>query len=142
MVAGQMADLALTGQAASAPQLRYMAQRKTGALFGAAVLSAAHLAAATQQEIEALRAYSDQLGLTFQIADDLLDALGEQDKLGKPLGSDAKNSKSTFLALLGQEEARRQATQAAQAARLALAPLGERAELLRQFPALMLSRDN
>ncbi|MCL1906159.1 MAG: polyprenyl synthetase family protein, partial [Clostridiales bacterium] len=142
MVAGQMVDLALTGQKATSQQLRYMVQKKTGALFSASVLSAAHLAGAGQQELKALRAYSDHLGLSFQIADDILDAEGDRDKLGKPIGSDAKNSKSTFLSLLGQEEARQWAWQAADNAVQALAPLGERGELLRQFPALMLRREN
>jgi geranylgeranyl diphosphate synthase type II len=142
LVAGQMVDLALTGQAATTRQLRYMAQRKTGALFAAAVLSAAHLAGAKEGELTALRLFSDQLGISFQIADDILDEEGEWDKLGKPLGSDAKNSKSTFLSLLGLKEARRQAARAARTAEQALAPLGEKAELLRQFPALMFKRDN
>lgn len=142
MVAGQMLDMALEGQEATSQQLRYMAERKTGALFSASVLSAAHLAGAGQPELAALRAYCDHLGLSFQIADDILDMAGDQDKLGKPLGSDAKNKKSTFLYLLGQEEARQWAWQEGEAAVRALAPLGEQAELLRQFPGLMLRRES
>lgn len=142
MVAGQMVDMSLTAQAATGEQLRYMVQRKTGALFSACILSAAYLAGAAPQEMTALRAYSDQLGLCFQISDDILDVAGDPDKLGKPIGSDAKNSKTTFVSLLGQEQARQWARQAAEAAVQSLSPLKEKAELLRQFPMLMFSRES
>ena len=142
MVTGQMIDLALSGQNASAEDLHYMIQHKTSALFSASVISAAHLAGANQREIKCLRTYSDYLGISFQIADDILDVVGTQDKLGKPIGSDVKNSKSTFVSLLGREEARKLAWRASEEAMLSLAPLGERVELLLQFPLLMFRRDH
>jgi len=142
MVAGQTMDLALTGQEVTSQQLRYMVQQKTGALFSACVLSAAYLAGAKQNELNALRVYSERLGLTFQIADDILDIAGDQNKLGKPIGSDAKNRKTTFATLLGQEQAQQWARQMSMEATQALAPLGEKAALLRQFPEFMLHRDN
>jgi len=140
MVGGQMVDMSLEGQAATTQQLQYMVQRKTGALFSASVLSAAHLAGAGREELRTLRVYSEQLGLSFQIADDILDVTGDQDQLGKPIGSDAKNRKSTFVSLLGLDTARKWAWQSAEAATAALAPWGDQAELLRQFPLLMLHR--
>jgi geranylgeranyl diphosphate synthase type II len=142
MVAGQAIDLALTGQKANNQQLRYMVQRKTGALFGASIISAAHLAGATRRELKCLRAFSEQLGLSFQISDDILDMTGNQHKLGKTIGSDAKNGKTTFVSLLGQEQARQLALQTAEAAEQALAPLVEKAELLLQFPKFIVHRDN
>ena len=142
LVAGQMADLALSGQKADQKQLVYLARQKTGALFRACIVCAAHLAGANRQELACLRTYSEQLGLSFQISDDILDVTGDSQKLGKPVGSDAHNSRTTFVSLLGIEQARLQAQAAAQAAVEALAPLGGRAALLRQFPALLLEREH
>ncbi|MCL1975087.1 MAG: polyprenyl synthetase family protein [Firmicutes bacterium] len=142
MVAGQMIDIAFTGLQVGENELRYMAQQKTSALFNASILSAAHLAGANQLEHKCLRSYSDCLGLSFQIADDILDVTGVQEKLGKPIGSDTKNFKSTFVSLVGKEEARKWAWRAAESSMLALAPLGERAALLLQFPLLMFRRDH
>jgi len=142
MVAGQMADLALEGQQPTLAQLQYMVQRKTGALFTAAILSAAHLAGANQPQMRALRDYSEHLGVSFQIADDILDISGDPLKLGKPIGSDAKNNKATIVSLLGPKEAGLLARQTAGQAVAALAAFDERADLLRGFPHMLLRREN
>lgn len=141
MIAGQMADIALTGQQAASKQLYDMIQQKTGALFRASTLCAAYLAGAGQAKLNALSVFAQQLGITFQIVDDILDITGNQTKLGKPIGSDAKNSKINFATLLGQDEARKIAQRAAHEAKEALKPLGDNAILLCQFPALMLNRE-
>lgn len=142
MVAGQMADMALEGQQPSLRQLQEMARGKTGALFTASILSAAHLAGASPPQMQALRKYSEHLGISFQIADDILDITGDPGKLGKPVGSDEKNSKATFVSLLGLKEASILARQTAEQAADLLSAFDERAHLLRQFPHMLLRRDN
>ncbi len=141
MVAGQVIDLQLEGEQADIEQLKYMIERKTGALFRAAIISAAHLCRANAQEMAALNIYSYNLGLAFQIADDILDIIGDEQKLGKPIGSDIKNDKNTFVSLLGLEAAKKAAKDAANAANAALAILGDKGKLLAQFPILMIDRE-
>ncbi len=141
MVAGQVIDLQLEGQQADIDQLKYMIERKTGALFRAAIISAAHLCKANPEEMAALNTYSCNLGLAFQIADDILDIIGDEAKLGKPIGSDIKNDKNTFVSLLGLEKAKKAAKEAANAAGDALTIFGDKGQLLAQFPVLMVDRE-
>lgn len=106
MVGGQGLDLEFEGKEITPEQLRKLHSGKTGALFIAAVRGGAHLAGANEQELLALTKFADLLGLAFQIEDDILDVVGTEAELGKPVGSDAKNNKSTYVSLYGLEAAR------------------------------------
>lgn len=141
MVLGQVADIAWEGEPLNLEQLQFIHRHKTGALFSASILSAAILCEANAAELEALRSYALQLGLAFQIADDLLDMHGDESKTGRPQGSDLRNHKTTYATLFGLEQAKRLAQTAAQAARDALAPLGARAGLLLEMPAFFVERE-
>ena len=141
MIIGQVVDIAWEGEQLSEAQLEYMHRHKTGALFRASILSAAILAGASEEELAALAEYSGQIGLAFQIADDILDVTGNEASLGKPLGSDAKNNKTTYASLLGINKARKLGLAAANAAVAALAIFDERANILRQMAGYFIERD-
>ena len=116
MVGGQWLDLEAEGQALELPNLIRVHRGKTGALIRAACVLGGLAAEAGPAELEALTAYGDDIGLAFQIADDVLDATGTSDELGKTAGRDVQLEKSTYVVLLGIEGARAEAQQLARRA--------------------------
>ncbi len=104
MIGGQIADLALEGKRATANELKAMYALKTGKLILAACAMGCVLAGADSEKICAAENYAQNIGLSFQIVDDLLDVIGDENLLGKPIGSDVKNEKSTFVSLYGVDE--------------------------------------
>ncbi len=103
MIAGQIIDLNSEGKTVSAETVEKLNNLKTGALLCAACEIGCILAGANQETIENARVYAQNLGLAFQITDDILDKTADQSLLGKPVGSDDKNKKTTFLSLYGME---------------------------------------
>ncbi len=103
MVAGQILDLAGEKTILDEAQLRQVHRHKTGDLISAACQMGAVLGGGTQQQIKAAEAFALSLGMAFQIRDDMLDEMGSQEELGKPIGSDEANGKSTFVSLFGLE---------------------------------------
>lgn len=102
MIGGQIVDLDAETRAISESELRYLCERKTGALLRAPVLAAAAVAGAEETRSAALLLeYADTIGLAFQIKDDILDVEGNISVLGKATGSDAKDGKTTFVTLYG-----------------------------------------
>jgi farnesyl diphosphate synthase/geranylgeranyl diphosphate synthase type II len=116
MVGGQWLDLEAEGRALALPELIAVHRGKTGALIRAACTLGGMAAEAAPAVLAALTAYGADVGLAFQIADDVLDATGTSEELGKPAGRDAELSKSTYVALLGVEGARAEALRLAAAA--------------------------
>ena len=102
MVGGQAVDVELTGKALSDEQLDFIFRLKTGAL-----IEAAFLAGAYEQEVAAVEKAAGNIGLAFQIQDDILDISGDEKVIGKPVHSDEKNDKSTYPVLHGMEESRK-----------------------------------
>jgi farnesyl diphosphate synthase len=127
MAGGQALDLAGT---ADLEALEAMERLKTGALIHAAVAVGGELAGADAAERAALSAYGRDLGLCYQIADDVLDVVGETVTLGKVAGADARLGKPTYVDRLGLEGARALALEVAERAGAALAPFGRRGEVL------------
>mgnify|MGYP000858020413 FL=1 len=123
-------------------ELKNIHLNKTGALFNAAVLSAGILGAADEKEMEALTVFAYNFGVSFQIIDDILDVVGDEAKLGKPVGSDTKNAKTTYPALLGLAKASEAADDAVSKAIAALQPFGERAENLKAIVKHLSSRES
>ena len=126
MVGGQVLDLSHTeakgaSQKGSLEDLMEIHARKTGALICTSCVSGAILAGASKKECEAIAAWSTALGSAFQIADDILDEVGDTKTLGKPAGSDAAQGKTTYPALLGIEKSRKMARERANEAIAALA---------------------
>ena len=131
MVGGQAIDLAAAGRVAGvatsrfdAPALEDMHARKTGALIRAAAVLGAIVTGADETTIAAIDAYARELGLAFQIVDDLLDVEGSRDALGKTAGKDAAAGKPTYPALHGVETSRRLAVECVDRAKTALAAAG------------------
>jgi geranylgeranyl diphosphate synthase, type II len=142
MVGGQVVDMASQGQEEITPEtLRYIHAHKTGALLTASVLSGALLAGATETQADALKQYGGHIGLAFQIADDILDITGDQEKIGKPVGSDEGNDKATYPKLFGLDESRRRAHAEVDAALHTLTGFDKRAEPLRAIARYIVERD-
>ena len=141
MVGGQAMDLEAEGQKIDMGTLQQLHMGKTGALFHAAIRSGAMLAGASEEELAALTTYADKFGLAFQITDDILDVTGDEALIGKPVGSDERNDKSTYVTLTSLEESRKLAEETVAEAVAALAPLGEKAGFLRELVEYLLKRN-
>ena len=107
MIAGEYVDTEYEGKAISSDYLEYMHKNKTGALFIASARSAAILANANEAELEKITKYAEIIGLTFQIKDDILSAVGDENILGKPVGNDAERGKCTYVTKYGLEKAKK-----------------------------------
>jgi farnesyl diphosphate synthase len=141
MVGGQMIDLLAEHDASlDIGAITRLQRLKTGALIAFACEAGAILAKAAPELRLALRGYAHDLGLAFQIADDLLDVEGDSSETGKPTGSDAAAGKATFVSILGVERARAQAEHLVRQAVAHLDPFEERAELLRSAARFVIDR--
>lgn len=140
MIGGQVVDTFSAGESITAGTLEYIHKHKTGALYRAAVRTGAILAGAEERKLAALTRYAEQLGLAFQIKDDILDVEGDAAVIGKPVGSDIKNKKVTYTSVFGLEQARFNAQQAAAAALAALKHFGDEADFLRQLVQFVINR--
>jgi len=138
MVQGQAAEM--NAASPDTEMLMRIYHGKTSGLFLSALLSAAHLAGADKEQLDALTIYGSKLGLAFQIADDILDIRGEQETTGRPAGSDERNSKQTAAALLGCEEAELLASRLAAEAEAVLDVLPFGGGVLRLFPSFLVGR--
>jgi farnesyl diphosphate synthase len=141
MVGGQMLDLlAETRPDLSIGAITRLQRLKTGALISFSCTAGAILGKASDAPRAALSAYAHDLGLAFQIADDLLDIEGTAAELGKTPGKDATAGKATFVSILGLERARAQANLLARQAAAHLEPFGEAAGLLKQAANFVVAR--
>ena len=141
MVGGQAFDLESEGNLHIGKKgLELLHYAKTGVIFKAAIELAALLGDASEDEKNMLDTYAVYMGLTFQITDDILDVIGDESVIGKPVGSDQKNDKATYVTIFSLEEAKRMAKEAAQKAIDAISPLGEAAWFLRELVSYMLVR--
>ena len=135
MVGGQWLDLEAEGRRLDLPQLMAVHRGKTGALIRAAVLLGGLAAGASDEVLQAYGAFGDEIGLAFQVADDVLDATATSEALGKTAGRDAELAKSTYVGLLGvagaREAASQHAMQGLQALHEAGVPVGSLAALAR-----------
>lgn len=120
MIAGQVEDIYATGKKLDIDDLKNMHNLKTGRLIVAAARLGALIADATDASMDAITDYAYNLGLAFQVTDDILDVVGDTREMGKKQGSDAKLNKSTFPAILGMNESRGYARQLADQAKEAL----------------------
>lgn len=142
MVGGQMLDIEGEGQAFDLAAITRMQQLKTGALLSAAVEMGAVLGKVPAEGRMHLKGYARDIGLAFQIADDLLDHAGDEAKAGKALRKDAQAGKQTFVGLLGEERAREQARMLTQQAIAHLGSYGQEADLLRALARYIVERDH
>jgi geranylgeranyl diphosphate synthase, type II len=141
MVGGQAMDLLAENTPLSLDDLQRLHAAKTGALIRASVRSGAILAGACDADLAAFTAFGENLGLAFQIADDVLDVIGTESRMGKRAGGDAARAKSTYPALVGLDQAQRLGAGAVVRAIEALEPLGARADIFRDLARYVMSRD-
>ena len=140
MIGGQVMDLANEGRAVDAARLRETDMLKTGALIRAAAAMGCIAAGAPEELRKAADRYAADIGLAFQIVDDILDTVGDPAALGKAVGSDAANDKSTYVTLLGLEGAKAEAERLRASAVDALAAFGPEADALRELAGLLAGR--
>ena len=140
MVAGQMLDLMAEDAALGMSEVTRLQRLKTGMLIGFACESGAILGKAPEAARHALRAYVHDLGLAFQIVDDLLDVEGDEKEVGKKTGKDQAAGKATFVSLLGRDRARAQADMLAGQAAQHLELFAEKANHLRELARFVVKR--
>ncbi len=140
MVGGQIVDMEAEGQTPNLETVDYIHRHKTGALILAAIQCGALLGGADQKTFAALTCFGEAAGLAFQIADDILDIIGDQDQLGKDIGSDQQRGKATYPAVLGLEASQKKMEELHQQALNILSSYGEKAEPLRQISAYIINR--
>ena len=104
MIGGQVADVELEGTPLSMEQILFIHKNKTSALIEACMMIGAVLAGASKEDIMAMEECGEYIGLAFQIQDDILDLTGDEEEIGKPVGSDEKNHKTTYVTLKGLEQ--------------------------------------
>ena len=141
MIGGQAIDLESEGKKIDLETLKRMHIGKTGALFKAAIRSGAILAGASSSQLKALTNYANNFGLAFQITDDILDVTGDEKIFGKPIGSDERNQKSTYVTLTSLDEAKKLASEAVDNGVNALKIFGEEADFLRNLIKYLLTRN-
>jgi farnesyl diphosphate synthase len=141
MAGGQMMDMVAETEMFDLPTVTRLQQLKTGALLGAAVEMGAILGRLAPEGRTHLRGFARDIGLAFQIADDLLDYGGDEAAAGKALRKDSEQGKQTFVSLLGPDRARSQARMLVDQAIAHLAQHGPEADLLRQLARFIVERD-
>jgi len=141
MAGGQMMDLEAEKTSFDLPTVTRLQQLKTGALIGFCVDAAAIMARIPPEGRTRLHGYARDIGLAFQIADDLLDVEGDAALAGKALGKDAAAGKETFVSLLGVDRAREQGRLLVEQAKAHLHGFGPEADLLRAIADYIVERD-
>ena len=139
MVGGQTVDI--EGTAQTVEQLTGMCMMKTGALIKCAVRLGCLSVGADEASMAQADIYADAIGLAFQIRDDILDVIADAKTLGKPVGSDGKNEKSTYVSLLGMEQAQNQVVTLTQTAIDALKVFKNNADFLKELALSLASRE-
>jgi geranylgeranyl diphosphate synthase type II len=142
MVGGQVADMQGEGKSLTLEELEYIHIHKTGKLLGFSVIAGAIMAGANKKQLENLAAFAHHLGLAFQIQDDILDLFGNQQIIGKPVGSDTANHKSTYPQLLTLKGAKAALDKQINSSKEYLVMTGLNTNLLMEITELVASRDH
>ncbi|MEE0410540.1 MAG: polyprenyl synthetase family protein, partial [Clostridia bacterium] len=123
-------------------ELQYIHSLKTGALIRCACTIGAILAGADESAVNAMDEYAKNLGIAFQIRDDILDVKGNAETLGKPIGSDEESDKNTYVKLCGIEKSEELVKEYSQKAKNALSPFGNKADFLLKLTDYLIDRNN
>lgn len=130
MIGGQTVDIMSEGKPQTKDSLDYINELKTGALIEASMMAGAILAGATQSEVDVIEKVALNIGLAFQIKDDILDVTGDEEEIGKPVHSDEKNNKSTYVNIMGIDDAAKEVKRLSTEAEECLKSLGKEDEFL------------
>ncbi|MBP3362030.1 MAG: polyprenyl synthetase family protein [Clostridia bacterium] len=141
MVGGQIVDIESENKEIPIEVLKYMHSLKTGALIKAACEMGGILGGADEDTLNIIRSFADNLGIAFQIRDDILDVLGDEQLLGKPVGSDEKSNKNTYVSLLGLEKSKKLCSDFTEKALAALEELHGDTELLEYITGILAKRN-
>ncbi len=141
MIGGQVVDLESEQKQVPIETVDFIHGHKTGAMISASLMAGAMLGGANETDLAVIRHYGRNIGMAFQIIDDILDIVGDQEKLGKDIGSDAEKQKSTYPSLLGLEESRRIAHDLLRESKEILDGYGQRAEFLKALSDFLANRE-
>ena len=142
MIGGQIIDIESENKSLTVDELKYLHSLKTGAIIRSSGVCGALLSGATKEELEAIDKYCLNLGIAFQIRDDILDVTGTTEMLGKPVGSDAQNNKNTYVSLLSLERAEELVSEYTQKAVDALEVFAGRNNNLKELAYMLTERKN
>lgn len=142
MVGGQVADMQGEAKNLTLSELEYIHEHKTAKLLGFSIIAGAILADASRAEIAQLREFAYHIGIAFQIQDDILDIEGQQFKIGKPVGSDESNQKTTYPSLLTLHGAKQKLEDHISHAKAILGDINIHSDLLEELCDLIASRDH
>ena len=141
MIGGQVVDVESENKIIDKDKLDFIHLNKTAAMIIGCMRAGAIIGGASDEELEKITKYGENIGLSFQIVDDILDITGEEVKLGKPIGSDIENHKSTYPSLLGLEKSREIARQLIEEAKSSIDGLSSEIDFLNQLGDYIISRD-
>ena len=144
MIGGQVVDVEAEkkGQDITQEKIHFIYELKTGALIEAAMMIGAILAGASEEEISLVEKVASKIGMAFQIQDDILDVEGDEKILGKPIGSDERNQKATFVTFAGIEKSKEEVKRLTDEAIEMLSSLPNKNEFLQELLAYLVYRDN
>ncbi len=140
MLGGQVIDVTTENKPIDAATLDYIHSHKTASLISAALMSGAQLAGATVEVVDAYRQFGYNLGMAFQIVDDILDVVADEQALGKPIGSDDQQQKNTYVKLYGIAKARQMAARYTSCAQADLASLSDDDRFFERLSQALLDR--
>lgn len=141
MIGGQVKDLECEGQKMDLGTLQYIHANKTGALICASIRAGAIAGGGTNNQLNSLTSFGEKIGLAFQIVDDILDVIGDEKKLGKSVGSDAKNQKLTYPSIYGLEESKKMVDKLLEDALKEIEIFGKKGEFLSELGNFICKRD-
>jgi geranylgeranyl diphosphate synthase type II len=141
MIGGQVVDVELTGKPMSAEQMMYIYRCKTGALIEASMMIGAILAGADDADVAQVEQVAADVGLAFQIQDDILDIVSDSETLGKPVGSDERNHKYTYASVYGLEQAKQEVARLSEEAVTLLGQLSGDNPFLRDLIVYLVNRE-
>ncbi len=141
MIGGQVVDVEMTGRVMNACQLEFVYENKTGALIEASMMIGAILAGASDEEISLIEKTASDIGLAFQIQDDLLDLTGDSEILGKPVLSDEENGKVTYVTINGIEKSKEKVLELSKRAASNISGISGENQFLRDFILKLINRE-
>lgn len=141
MIGGQVVDVESQNNTIEKEKLEFIHMNKTAAMIVGCMRAGAIIGNASDDELERITKYGRNIGLSFQIVDDILDIVGDETKLGKPIGSDIANNKSTYPSLLGLEKSRQLAKELINEGKASIEDLSSEVEFLNKLADYIISRD-
>lgn len=142
MLGGQVVDVEMEGRPLTLEEITFIHKKKTSALIEACLMIGATLAGAGDEEVQMMKKIGRKIGLAFQIQDDILDVIGSEEALGKPIGSDEKNQKTTYVSLVGIDQAKEDVKKLSEEAKAQLQVFLGEDKFLMDLVTYLIDREN